>query len=115
MTVSVTIRVVGDASRASTSSTFVRGEQRLPDHPDDAGHFRQPVVLDQAIEAVLGLERIAYRGGAEADPTDRPRPGFMRKGALGKDCLVPAVEGTQSEMDDPDFRVQRDHGRQHHL
>ncbi len=115
MTVRVTIRVDGAASRASRTSALLGREQRLADDADHARPLVRAVVLDQGVEAILRPERVAHGRAAQARPADRPGSGRHRERALGEDRLMRAMEGAEAQVDDADVGVERRGGRPSHL
>ncbi|MNS85482.1 hypothetical protein D3C72_1193490 [compost metagenome] len=58
------------------------------------------MTLRDRIEMVLGLQRVARGGAAQADADDSPPGIALRQGGFGVQRLVGAVEYTQTQMHD---------------
>ena len=80
--------------------TVLRGHEEAPVDVHDVDALSLRVKGDDAVEAVLGLERGGDLAGAVGDADDAPVPGFRSHGQRGVHRRVCPVEVPEAEVND---------------
>ena len=100
MIVSVTMRMRGSASAASTAPGSSGATSSEPDRADDAQLLAAAAADRQRVEPVLRRQRVARVGAAQRDADDAPVRLAGRQAVVDIDGLMGAMEGADAEMHD---------------